>query len=501
MNKKYRKASADYPLQPLTSDWMHQIMNKRELLNKLVNDYGSPINLHHLKSFKANIDVYQNVFRKLGLDGQIYFARKANKCKALVKASLDYGIGVDTASFRELDEAIRLGGNGENLVLTAAIKNEALLELALKNNVPIIIDNQDELELTNNLAQKLGLIGNIGLRLSGFRHAGQKLYSRFGFDIEKDIDLLKDQFLDSATYHNLCLTGFHFHLDGYSIPQRSEAILQILHIITLFNGHGHKIKFLDIGGGILMNYLESKEEWGAFNEGLKKSLVNDKSSITHNNDGLGYYLDKDGNVTGKLRTYPYYNEVHKAKFLEEVLSFKDVNKNTIASLINNIGIQIRIEPGRSLLDQVGLTIAKVIHRKKDSRGDWHVGLEMNMSQLKSSSADFLLDPFIVPIAEEVSSENEVRLYFTGAYCLESDVILKRKLTLPYLPAIGDLVVFVNTAGYMMHFYETEAHMFGLSKNLIVAGSSEHISFEDIYPDSHASVHSISSDELYSLTTE
>ncbi|GAB3011229.1 hypothetical protein GCM10027284_33140 [Cyclobacterium sediminis] len=49
--------------------------------------------------------------------------------------------------------------------------------------------------------------------------------------------------------------------------------------------------------------------------------------------------------------------------------------------------------------------------------------------------------------------------------MERDVLLKRKISLAQLPAIGDFVAFVNTAGYMMHFFETEAHLFDLSQNL------------------------------------
>jgi len=36
----------------------------------------------------------------------------------------------------------------------------------------------------------------------------------------------------------------------------------------------------------------------------------------------------------------------------------------------------------------------------------------------------------------------------------------------YLPQVGDLVIFVNTAGYMMHFFESSAHLFPLATNLI-----------------------------------
>ena len=133
-------------------------------------------------------------------------------------------------------------------------------------------------------------------------------------------------------------------------------------------------------------------------------------------------------------------------------------------MLKALGLEIRIEPGRSLLNQTGMTLARVAHRKQDAKGLWLVGLEMNMSQMMSSSEDFLLDPYVM-YADKSDSNAPVDVFFTGAYCLERDVLLKRKISLPQLPSIGDFVAFVNTAGYMMHFFETEAHLFDLSQNL------------------------------------
>ena len=138
-----------------------------------------------------------------------------------------------------------------------------------------------------------------------------------------------------------------------------------------------------------------------------------------------------------------------------------------------------MEPGRSILDQVGMTLARVVFRKKDMRGRWLVGLEMNMSQLKSSSADFLMDP----VTAFVTAPNQpVEVYFTGAYCLEQDILLKRKIAVPHLPQIGDIVGFVNTAGYMMHFFETQAHLFELSVNLSLETSKENYDYQDFKND-------------------
>ncbi len=129
-------------------------------------------------------------------------------------------------------------------------------------------------------------------------------------------------------------------------------------------------------------------------------------------------------------------------------------------------------------------MAKVVHRKKDAKGQCLIGLEMNMSQMMSSSADFMLDPFVMytDLDEDQTENDSVDVYFTGAYCLERDVLLKRKVSLPKLPEIGDVVVFVNTAGYMMHFFETQAHLFELAPNLVYTEKSNSVELSNFHLD-------------------
>ncbi|WP_082960229.1 type III PLP-dependent enzyme domain-containing protein [Maribacter hydrothermalis] len=473
--KMYYKGKPKYELTPKTSDWMHELFNNLAVVRGLVERYGSPINIHHLPSFNQNSESYKQVFESYGLKYRIFYARKANKSKGLVKQAFASGIGVDTASFKELEQCLALGGNSENLVLTAAIKTELQIELAITSGVPIILDNEDECVLTQSVAIRIGKKAIVGFRISGFEVEEEKLYSRFGFDVEDVIDFVSSYVGEHKTFDMLEVMGIHFHLDSYSTHQRSVSLIASIHIVSTLKEKGYPVSFIDIGGGILMNYLEEEKEWIVFNDNLKKAVVKQDNDITFNDNGLGFRLE-EGKLRGKLNTYPYYNKINKGSFIREVLDFMDNDSGlTVASLLSKNKIELRIEPGRSLLDQVGMTVAKVIHRKKDAKGQWLVGLEMNMSQMMSSSADFLLDPFML-YNSEVEENEEVDVFFTGAYCLERDVLLKRKITLPRLPDIGEYVAFVNTAGYMMHFFETEAHLFELSTNLIFTGSNEKLSF-------------------------
>ncbi|WP_378187487.1 Y4yA family PLP-dependent enzyme [Aquimarina sp. W85] len=466
-------------LTPRTSAWMHEIAGNKLVQQQLLAKYGSPVNLHELNSFAKNTEAYQEVLDRLGVQHLIFYARKANKSKSLVKKAKEIGIGVDTASFNELKQSLDLGVSNDRLVTTAAIKNDALLRLAILHEVVIILDNEDECRAVAQMAAQLNKKAIVGFRVSGFYHAGKKLYSRFGFDIDKVTDFITTHIGWDKEFGNLEYRGLHFHLNGYSITQRGEALHQMLEIAAQLKAEKFETLFIDIGGGFLMNYLEDEAQWNDFQSYLKEAVQSKKPPITFQNQGLGFEMIDD-KLKGALATYPYYNSIHGPQFLEKILTHTNFEQKTTAARLIAQKIQLRMEPGRSLLDQVGLTMAHVVFRKTDSEGSLLIGLEMNMSQMMSSSADFLLDPIV--IHQNSKEEAPVEGYFVGAYCLERDVLLKRKITFKQKPAIGDVVIFVNTAGYMMHFFETEAHLFDLSKNLSFESSTQQTIIDDFIDD-------------------
>ena len=473
-----------YPaLRPITAPWMHQIMEQPDVLTKLLEMHGSPVNIHSLAPFGNNYAAYKAVFEEYNLRHLVLFARKANKSKCFVKEASHLGFGVDTASFRELEECLNLGCPPEKLVCTAAVKTPQLIKLAIDHQVLIILDNEDECALVQKIAVAENKRARIGFRISGFHFEGEKLYSRFGFDTDEILPFIKHSF---NQFDLLDYEGLHFHLNGYSIPQRATALKAAIDLSDELLPLGLTTRFIDIGGGLLMNYLKSKAQWQHFEEVLKLAVQGLHPPITFQNNGLGFEII-DGALKGEMKVYPYYNDTPQAVFLKRILETTDQHGQNLAQLLNQRHIEIRMEPGRSMLAQAGMTVARVAFRKKDAIGSWLVGLEMNMTQMHSSSADFLLDPFVIhqqPL--EVAAGEGTSVYFTGAYCLERDILLKRKILIKQLPAIGDLVIFVNTAGYMMHFFESEAHLFELAKNLVFQPKEREISVADFTLDDNIS---------------
>ena len=69
-----------------------------------------------------------------------------------------------------------------------------------------------------------------------------------------------DNFGKGSIFKNLSIQGLHFHLDGYSTLEGGKALSDCIHLARQGNARGFQIAFIDMGGGILMNYPESEAQ-------------------------------------------------------------------------------------------------------------------------------------------------------------------------------------------------------------------------------------------------
>ncbi len=212
-------------LTPRLHPWVQRFLKEATLHKQLATNYGSPLNLHNCDPFVENYEAYANVIESFGLSHQIFYARKANKCKAFVKEAKRHSIGVDVASFEELNQCLSLGLNPDKLVLTAAIKTKDMLTLAIKNRILIVVDNHDEMDAIKELAAHMNTQAKLAVRVSGFVLDKKKLYSRFGFDIAAAENVVKECI---CIAEHLSYEGLHFHLNGYAIDERVAAFDQLI---------------------------------------------------------------------------------------------------------------------------------------------------------------------------------------------------------------------------------------------------------------------------------
>jgi len=264
------------------------------------------------------------------------------------------------------------------------------------------------------------------------------------------------------------IAGLHFHLDGYYAAERVSAIRQLLPLVDTLRRAGETVSFLEIGGGLPVSYLANEADWTSFWHEHERALMGKRGEVTYRNDPLGRFV-YGGQVLGKPRVYPFYQQPTREDWFAAILA-TEIDGTCIARQISSRRLELRCQPGRSLLDDAGLTVARVEGVKPlPGGGDIAVQLAMNSTQCRTSSVDFCIDPILIKRGDDdrqSSASGPKTGYLFGAYCTESDLIIKRRLAFPRGIGIGDLVVLPNTAGYFMHFLESRSHQFPLARNVI-----------------------------------
>lgn len=455
------RCTGELPLDAKIESWMQRVLLDGSL-DALVKDYGSPINIVNASTMRGNIAELSNVADQRGVNFQVFFARKSNKCVAFVDEAKRSNAGVDAASENEIRQSLGRGIPPEQIICTAAVKDELLINFCLQHGVCIVIDNFDELDLVSGAAKFKASPAVIALRIGGFQHEGERLWTRFGFDVNRDASIV-----ERLSQFQVEVRGIHFHLDGYDAAQRVTAIRESIAWVERLQMAGHRPKFIDIGGGFPINYLDSENQWNVFWHEHERALLGLRRPITYRNHGLGCVV-VGGKIHGTPKCYPFYQSPTRGEWFASILD-ADAGGNSIAEAFRTNGIQLRCEPGRSLMDGCGMTVARVEFRKQNASGDWLIGLSMNRTQCRTSSDDFLIDPIVVSKSGDTAAG--ITGYLVGAYCTESELLSLRRLHFPLGIQRGDLVVFPNTAGYFMHFLESRSHQFPLAKNVLITDDS------------------------------
>lgn len=460
------------PVSARIESWKVELCSDAGRLARLVEEHGSPLNLHHAGPFERNLERLRSVATARDVELEILFARKADKALVYVDAARDLGAGVDTASEAELVQALDRGCPPELLVSTAAVKTEGLVRRCIAAGVAVVIDNRDELDRVSRIADAAGTVTPVVVRVGGFRVGDATLASRFGIEVGGVVALGATLAEDHG---HLRLHGLHFHLDGYAAADRIAALARSLDLVDALRGQGHPVTSIDIGGGLPMSYVDDGEQWQTFERELRRAVAGERAPITYRNNGLGLRPAGDGEVSGELATYPYHQSPTAADWLAQILDARVAGDTgeTIAEALRRRRLTLRCEPGRSLLDGCGMTVARVEHRKRHPDGTWSLGVAMNRTQCATAKPDHALDPLLLSVdnADEERTP-PIEGFLMGAYCTEAELLTWRRLRFPRGVARGDLVVFPNTAGYLMHFVESRSHQFPLARNVVVGDDGE-----------------------------
>tara|TARA_Y100001970_G_scaffold294273_1_gene449609 strand:- start:12737 stop:14098 length:1362 start_codon:yes stop_codon:yes gene_type:complete len=230
------------------------------LLSDLASRYETPLYVLDEDTLRASCRAYKTSLDKYypGESLPIY-ASKANSSLFMTKFVTSEGFGIDVVSEGELLTALKGGAIGKRIVFHGNNKSLKELELAIENDVTIIIDNQLDIERLINISSYRKSQINLMVRFTPGIECHTHEYiktgsidSKFGFNL---IDLEK-LFIDLKSYPLLNLIGLHAHIGSqiFETEPHNDLVKIMIDVFSLGRELGHDLKDLNVGGGLGVKY-------------------------------------------------------------------------------------------------------------------------------------------------------------------------------------------------------------------------------------------------------
>lgn len=457
-----RSASAHAPalLKPILDEAIRGFIESSPgSLIDLAEQHGSPLNIVLPHMLKKNVQAFGRVLQAHRVRHAIYYGAKVNKSQALVRAAVECGIGVDVSSLHEMRDALRAGARMADLCATGPAKTSEFHAELLAGAALISVDSAEELSDLIECSATIAPPSRTRLLLR-YRPAASEA-SRFGMGSEDMLSCLQQlvQMKDRFSFE-----GFHFHLSGYAVETRVQALRELLPLVENARGLGLRPRIIDIGGGMPVRYVDS-DDYDAFLQYQCKE----------------HY--RNGRVPESF--YPYGSRLDAPGWLDALLASPCTASQSVAAWLNDNDLILALEPGRSLADQAAISVFRITRVKQLAGGGHAIFVEGSSFSACETwfNSEFLVDPILISAAEgnDATQAGPVQAYIAGHSCLDDDMITNRLLAFEREPRAGDLLIYANTAGYQMDLLENEFHRHPMPRRIVLtidAAGRQHISPDD-----------------------
>lgn len=234
----------------------------------LVKEFGSPIFVLDQEDFFMRTNAWRTALDTSFGSGQLYYAAKSFICVEVARWLKQLKVGLDVCSGGELAVALAADFPTSEIEFHGNNKSVDEITTAIKAAVgTIVIDSFDELERVASIAESLGRIQKIYLRLTpGIDAHTHEFIStahedvKFGFSIASGA---ARQALDKCmSYASLNLAGVHCHIGSqiFDVSGFEAAAKRLVDVLAEFRDkYAKELPELNIGGGYGIAYTKAEQ--------------------------------------------------------------------------------------------------------------------------------------------------------------------------------------------------------------------------------------------------
>ena len=358
-------------------------------LIELAEAVGTPFYCYSTATLERHYRVFTEAFA--GEKALVCYAMKANSNQSVLRTLAKLGAGADVVSGGELKRALAAGIPPSKIVFSGVGKTEGELRAALAVDILCInIESEPELEMLSRLAVEMKTTARISVRVNPDVDAGThakistgKSENKFGIPIAR----AREVYARAAKLPGIKVTGTDVHI-GSQITDLGplEAAFRLLaEFVQTLRADGHDISHVDFGGGL----------------------------------GIPYYMD---------RAAPPEPNAYAAM---------------VKRVTHNLGCTLMFEPGRMIVGNAGILVARVIHVKPGDAKNFVI-IDAAMNDLIRPTL-YEAHHDILPVRQPAAGTPVMVADVVGPICETGDYLALDR-TLPQ-PKAGDLLAIMTAGAY------------------------------------------------------
>ncbi len=362
-------------------------------LSKLAEKYGTPLYVYSAATISARYAAFDGAFREIAAHHLLLGEGKFESQHASLAGKK--GCGFDVVSGGELERVLIADRKAAKKVVFSGVgKTREELVAALKAGILLFnVESESEVAVLADCAARLRKSASIALRVNPDVAAETHPYISTGLHKHKfgvPIGEAKGLYAKAAASKYLQPCGVSVHI-GSQITDATpfgEAMSRVADLVSELRRDGHRIDYVDAGGGL----------------------------------GISYEKSDSSDFPTRVADYT----------------------TQLATPLRDLNIHLLLEPGRSIVGPAGILLTKVVYRKSNN-GKRFLIVDAAMNDL-IRPALYGAHHEIVSVAENAAAKPETT-DIVGPVCETGD-FFARDRALPEVKE-GDLLAILDAGAYGM----------------------------------------------------
>ncbi len=369
----------------------------RVSLEDLADRFGTPLYVYSASTIRERMRAFKQAFRKV--PHTVCYSVKANSNLSILRLLARMGCGFDVVSGGELERVLRVSRSAARKIVFSGVgKTPDEMQAALKAGVLLFnVESESELRTLAECAARAKRKARIALRVNPDVPAETHPYISTGLQQHKfgiPIEQARGLYAQASEEKSLEIAGVSVHIGSQITDMKpfTATMERVAALTRALRADGHKIKYIDAGGGL---------------------------GIAYENQSL-------------------------PGFAEQVAAYADA----LTKPLKNMKVHLLLEPGRCIVGPAGALLTRLLYKKTNGKKNFLV-VDAAMNDLLRPSL-YRAYHEIVPVrTSDLSSQDNLSetVDVVGPICETGDFFARDRELL--VMQEGDLLAMLDTGAYGM----------------------------------------------------